>query len=134
MIRKLTHTLRNELARDIYWLYALHFLNYLVPFLIISYLARVLGAEGWGVVAFALSFANLVGLVSDYGFYMSGQREASRCQRDRQALSMLFSDVIAAKLLHCSRQLILVGRWSTTTLRRTSSSFAPLPAQGQSQS
>ncbi len=91
--------LHGQLARDIVWLYVIYFLNYLVPLVMIPYLARVLGAKGWGVVAFALSFASLITLVSEFGFYMSGQREAARCRGDGQALSKLFSDVLSAKLL-----------------------------------
>jgi len=88
-----------ELARDIVWLYVIYFLNYLVPLLMIPYLARVLGAKGWGIVAFALSFAGFVSLVTEYGFYISGQREAARCRHDGPALSRLFVEVLCAKLL-----------------------------------
>lgn len=91
--------LRGELAQDVAWLYVIYLLNFLVPLVMIPYLARVLGAKGWGGVAFALSFAGLISLVSEYGFYMSGQREAARSKHDRKRLSNVFWDVLSAKLL-----------------------------------
>jgi PST family polysaccharide transporter len=99
MIRKPTHTLRNELARDIYWLYVIHVLNYLFPLLLIPYLARVLGPAGWGTLAFALSFGYLITWFVEYGFGISAQREAARLCDDDNKLAELLSDVIAAKLI-----------------------------------
>lgn len=91
--------LRSQLAKDITWLYCIYFLNYLVPLLMIPYLARVLGAKEWGVLSFTLSFSSFVNVITEYGFYVSGQREAAHSQHDKQALSRLFNEVLCAKLL-----------------------------------
>lgn len=91
--------LRKQFAQDITWLYFIHVLNYLLPLLLIPFLTRVLGAKGWGTVAFTLSFASFVYFITDYGFYISAQREAARCQHDNEALSGLFNRILCAKLL-----------------------------------
>lgn len=90
---------RSELSADMCWLYVIYFINYLVPLLLIPYLARVLGASGWGTLAFMLALASLMSLFIEYGFYVSAQREASRCQGDVDALSRLFNEVLSTKLL-----------------------------------
>lgn len=95
----ISNLLHGQLTRDVGWLYFIHFLNYLLPFFLIPFLTRVLGAEGWGVLAFALSFASFTGFIAEYGFYVSAQREAARYQDDPKALSSLFSEVLCAKLL-----------------------------------
>ncbi len=95
----ITKFLRSELGSDISWLYLIHFLNYLVPLLLIPFLARVLGASGWGSLAFALAFTSFVYLITECGFYVSAQREAARFQHDIHALNRLFNDVLSAKLV-----------------------------------
>ena len=91
--------LNSELGSDICWLYVIYFLNYLVPLLLIPYLARILGASGWGVLAFMLAFVSFISLFTEYGFYLSAQREVARCQGSREALSRLFNEVLSTKLL-----------------------------------
>jgi len=91
--------LRGQLAKDISWLYCIHLLNYVVPLLLIPYLSRILGVTAWGILAFALSFGGFVGAITEYGFYVSAQREAARRQHDKQALARLFNEVLSAKLL-----------------------------------
>ena len=98
-MKKLSHALRNELARDIYWLYVIHILNYIFPLLLIPYLTRVLGPAGWGTLAFALSFGYLITWFVEYGFGISAQREAARFRDDDNKLSELLSNVLAAKLI-----------------------------------
>ncbi|MGE3538401.1 MAG: oligosaccharide flippase family protein [Candidatus Tectimicrobiota bacterium] len=96
LVKKL---LRGDLAQDIIWLYCIHALNYLVPLLMIPYLARTLGVQAWGILSFTLSFAGFVSLITEYGFYVSGQREVARLRYDKHALAALFHEVLSAKLL-----------------------------------
>lgn len=95
----ITKFLRSDIFSDLGWLYLIHFFNYLIPLLLIPYLTRVLGASGWGVLAFSLTFTGFIYLISEYGFYLSAQREAARYQHDIQALTQLFNDIFSAKLL-----------------------------------
>lgn len=114
MIKKLTHTLRNEHARDIYWLYVVHILNYIFPLLLIPYLVRVLEPTGWGTLAFALSFGNIITWCVEYGFGISAQREAARFCDDAHKLAELLSDVLAAKLILAvlvASIALLVSKW-----------------------
>ena len=48
---------RSKWLGNMFWLYALQGLNYLVPLAVLPYLIRVLGVERYGLVAFAQAFA-----------------------------------------------------------------------------
>jgi len=76
----------------------IHFISFIAPLLLIPYLARVLGANEWGLLAFMLSISSLMALFIEYGFYLSAQREAARCRVDNDALARLFNTVLSTKL------------------------------------
>ena len=57
--------------------------NNAVPLLTVPYLTRVLGPNGWGLFGFAQSFAISLGLVAEYGFWLSASREIARHRDDR---------------------------------------------------
>jgi O-antigen/teichoic acid export membrane protein len=65
----------------------------------VPYLARVLRPEGWGPVVFAQSFAGLLTLVLEYGFYLSASREIARCREDEGRVAEIVAEVQAAKLI-----------------------------------
>ena len=97
--QKIIKFLRSELGIDIYCLYTIHFISFIAPLLLIPYLARVLGSNEWGLLAFMLSISSLMALFIEYGFYLSAQREAARCRVDKDALARLFNTVLSTKLL-----------------------------------
>ena len=65
------------LSRDIAALYVIQGMNYLVPLLLIPFLARVLEADGWGRVMFAYSFSSIMAVIIEYGFYILGVNQSS---------------------------------------------------------
>jgi polysaccharide transporter, PST family len=91
--------LKASLGKDIAWLYIIHGLNYLVPLLLMPFLARVLGTGGFGSVMIAFSFASIMSIFIEFGFYISGQRDISRCNNNLAAKSKVFSSVLSAKLV-----------------------------------
>lgn len=82
-------------------LYGVHASNYLVPLITIPYLSRMLGVEGWGLVAFAQSFGQSTALIVEYGFNLSATREVACHADDRSELARIFASVTLAKLLLC---------------------------------
>ena len=64
------------MARDAAVLYVAHALALLVPLATIPYLARVLGPHAWGLVVFSQSLGAWLALVIEYGFDLSGTRDA----------------------------------------------------------
>jgi len=73
--------------------------NNAVPLLTVPFLARVLGPNGWGLFGFAQSFAISLGLVAEYGFWLSGSREIARHRDDRKMLSTIVAGVMGAKTM-----------------------------------
>jgi PST family polysaccharide transporter len=73
--------------------------NYAVPLLTVPYLTRVLGPTGWGLFGFAQSFAISLGIVAEYGFWLSATREVARHRDDRDMLSTIVAGVMGAKTM-----------------------------------
>src|SRR5437762_1040686 len=70
-----------------------------MPMITMPYLARVLGATGWGTVAFVQGFASCLTLLVEFGFYVSGTREVARWRESRQRLGEIFSGILGAQTL-----------------------------------
>ncbi len=90
---------RRDFLGDVFWLYVVVGLNYLVPLILLPYLARVLGAEGLGRANFAFACAMLLAFFVDYGFHISAQMEAAKNQQKPEVLAKLLADVTLAKVL-----------------------------------
>src|SRR6202011_2877532 len=71
--------------------------TYIIPLVTIPYLARVLGAAGWGRLAFAQAFGGYLVLVMGFGFGLSATREVARYRDNRESLAAILSGVVAAK-------------------------------------
>jgi PST family polysaccharide transporter len=96
---RILELLRHKLAQNALSLYSVQIASYVIPLVTIPYLSRVLGASGWGLVAFAQSFGSWVALVGEYGFSLSGTREIARHRENREKLIDIVSGVLGAKSL-----------------------------------
>lgn len=88
-----------QVIRNMTALYGVHLVTYALPLLTTPFLARTLGPAAWGTLAVAQAFALLLALLIEYGFELSGTREAARVQGDRAALGTLLSGVVTAKVM-----------------------------------
>jgi PST family polysaccharide transporter len=73
--------------------------NYILPLLILQYLVRVLGAEKFGLVMFAQSFAVFLTVFVDFGFNISGTREISLARNDKVKKGQIFLAITSIKLV-----------------------------------
>ena len=80
-------------------LYGVHAFNYLIPLFTLPYLARVLGPEQWGALAFADAYARFVTLAIEYGFGLSATREIARIRHDAEARGRQLAGVFGAQLM-----------------------------------
>lgn len=91
--------LRSRVARNAGALYGVQMSGFLLPLLTVPYLARVLGADGWGLVLFAQSFGTWLALVVEYGFSLSATRAVARARDDPALVASIVADVLSAKLV-----------------------------------
>lgn len=81
------------------WQYVLQILKYLFPLLLIPYLTRVLGTEGYAVYAYVLSFMGVIQTIADFGFTLSGTKKVVDLRGDTAALSRLVGAITVARLM-----------------------------------
>jgi len=91
--------LGHTLVQNALSLYGVQIASYVVPLATIPYLARVLGAAGWGTVAFAQSFGFYVALIGEYGFGYSATRAVAQARENREKLAEIVAGVQGAKAL-----------------------------------
>jgi PST family polysaccharide transporter len=89
----------------------------LIPLASIPYLARVLGPEGWGEVAFVTAMAELIVILIEFGFNLSATRSIARYRDDPFQRGKITMGVLTAQAL-----LALIG----VTTAIVASRFIPL--------
>lgn len=89
----------NTFYKNTLWQYGLQILKYLFPLLLIPYLTRVLGTEGYAVYAYVLSFMGVVQSIADFGFTLSGTKKVVDLRGDTAALSRLVGAITVARLM-----------------------------------
>ena len=63
------------------------------------YLARVIGPDGFGKIAFAAAIIVWFTTISDWGFNYSATRDVAKNRDDKEKVSEIFSNVFWARLL-----------------------------------
>ncbi len=97
---RIWHRLRHStIVGNALALYVVQFSGYLLPLITVPYTVRVLTASGYGLGAFAQSFAGFFGTIADYGFSYTATRAISINRGDRQAIARIVSDVMCAKAM-----------------------------------
>lgn len=106
MIQKYKHLSKIQNNKDAKKLFSnflslsfLQIAGYVFPILTLPYLARVIGVEKFGEIAFASSVLIYFQTLVDYGFILSAVRDIARCRDDKQAVSLIYSRVMWARFL-----------------------------------
>jgi O-antigen/teichoic acid export membrane protein len=87
-----------QLKRNVISLTFLQIGNYLVPLIVLPYLTRILGVDGFGQIGFATAFTMYFVLFVEWGFNLSATRDVSTKRADKIARSIVFWETIAARL------------------------------------
>jgi PST family polysaccharide transporter len=99
MFDRLIALTRARLVRNILALYGVRAVEQLLPLLVLPYLTRMLGPEGWGLFAIAQAFA-MYGIVTvEYGFGFSGTRAVASARDQPGRLAELITGVLVAQFL-----------------------------------
>ena len=87
------------LLKNTILLYVLNFSTYFFNFITVPYQTRILGAEIYGKLGFALAFMTYFQLVLDFGFLLSATEDVSKKRDDNVELSKIVTAVNLSKLL-----------------------------------
>ena len=89
---------RKVVMHNVAYLSALQTITYLLPVIIVPYLFRVIGAEKFGLIAFAQAFVQYFMILTDYGFSISATKEISLCRHEPAKVYRAFSSVMTVKI------------------------------------
>lgn len=71
--------------------------GYVFPLISMPYLARVIGADGFGKIAFASAIVVWIQTISDWGFNLTATRDVAQNRDDKELVSRIFSNVLWAR-------------------------------------
>ncbi len=77
----------------------LQLVNYLLPFITLPYLTRVIGVDKFGILGLALALIIYLQTFVDFGFDYSATREVANNQKDVSKISKIFWTVIFTKVI-----------------------------------
>lgn len=87
-----------SLVSNFKYLMLLQIASYVFPLVTIPYLARVIGVDGYGKVAFAAATIMWFKTITDWGFNYTATRDVARNRENSQKVSEIFSNVLWAKI------------------------------------
>lgn len=73
--------------------------TYVAPFIVLPYLSRTLGADGFGLMVAALSLTVIANVCTDFGFNLSATYLISRKQNQTRYISKVITAIYTLKLL-----------------------------------
>lgn len=87
------------LSENIISLSLLKVAGYIFPLITLPYLARVIGVDSFGELAFASSFVVYFETITDFGFNYTATRDVAKNRNDNKLISRIFSNVFFSKIL-----------------------------------
>lgn len=89
--------MEKRLTGNIMSLFTLKGAEYIVSFITLPYLLRVLGPEHYGMIVFAQTLMNYGSLLVDYGFNLTAPRDIAKAEKEDVPLH--FSAILSARIL-----------------------------------
>lgn len=97
MIDRFKTILSTTVFKNSAWLFVLQVFNTILPLVTIPYVARILGAAGYGNFSLSLNWITYFQVIVEYGFAYSGARKVSIY--DEGELQDLYSRIISARIV-----------------------------------
>lgn len=102
----------NKFIKNVLSLSFLQGANLLLPLIVLPYLARTLGVDGYGLFVFAGVVVGYFGLICDYGFNLTGTRDVALVRNNPHLLNVLVSKIFLIKiclLVVCAASFLLIS-------------------------
>ena len=99
---------RNRVFSNFMALGILQGANFLLPVLVMPFVIKKIGADGYGVVAVAQVVMLIFSTVCDYGFNLTATRELALHRNDAAKNARLFFTVLTAKMVICIALFMLL--------------------------
>lgn len=96
MLKKITS---HRLFKNTSALLIMQLFTYVAPFIVLPYLSRTLGADGFGLMVAALSLTVIANVCTDFGFNLSATYLISRKQNQTRYISKVITAIYTLKLL-----------------------------------
>lgn len=87
------------LVQNFAYLSLLQVAGYVFPLITMPYLARVIGVEGFGKIAFAAGVMVWLQTISDWGFNFTATRDVAQNRENTEKVSEIFSRVLCARIV-----------------------------------
>lgn len=97
------------IVSNFFYLSLLQVAGYLFPLLTLPYLAKVIGIEGFGKIAFASAVMVWIQTVADWGFNYTATRDVAKNRDNKEKVSEIFSNVLWARCLLMIISLIFLS-------------------------
>lgn len=107
---------KSEVGRNIAALALVQFANYIAPFLVLPYLSRTLGLEGFGTVAMSISLCSIALIITDYGFGFSAPYWLAKNKDNKNDVASYIGAIFIIKailFLACIGVILLFFKYST---------------------
>lgn len=85
------------LVQNFAYLSLLQVAGYVFPLITMPYLAKVIGVEGFGKIAFAAAVMVWIQTIADWGFNFTATRDVAQDRNNQQKVSEIFSNVLWAR-------------------------------------
>jgi polysaccharide transporter, PST family len=109
LIDRVRRVLDRKLIENAGALYSAQALNYVLPLVMIPYLARVLGAETFGIVVFLQAIGLYVNMIINYSFDVSATRDVARSTEDPERLADIVAGVLSGRLILGAVVIVVIG-------------------------
>jgi polysaccharide transporter, PST family len=98
-VRRALRAIRHPVSQNALAMQATQAAILIVPLVTLPYTSRVLGSNGFGLVAFSQSLSFLLAVVVQWGFEPWASREVAVAREDRGRLSALAAQITGARLI-----------------------------------
>lgn len=103
------------LLKNIFSLFSIQAVNYILPLLILPRLINVLGIDLFGIYILIFTVVQYFIIASDYGFNLTATRKIAILQNDHHYVSKVFMSVLIAKLLISIIGLVIINMYIVLT-------------------